>query len=208
MPPPPAAWGQVPENNKIGRRYRRWTVILARKGTIITLAVFLLFTLTLVDCAKKPAEPGLEVISAEPAAEPMVEEYKPEPAPAPAMEPAPAPASAPAFDTSNLSDVFFAYDRSDLTSDSRERLARNAKLLKAWKNVTILIEGHCDERGTNEYNLGLGERRANSAKSYLVSLGIPAASIRTISYGEERPFVMGHNEEAWKQNRRSHFTLP
>jgi peptidoglycan-associated lipoprotein len=119
-------------------------------------------------------------------------------------EPAPAP---PVFNVSDLVDVFFAYDKSDLTADSRDTLANDAKLLKAASGVNIVIEGHCDERGTNEYNLGLGERRANSVKNYLISLGISASRIKTISYGEEKPFAMGHNEDAWKQNRRAHFSL-
>jgi peptidoglycan-associated lipoprotein len=103
--------------------------------------------------------------------------------------------------------VFFDYDQSVLSPESRDRLANNAKLLKAAANVNIVVEGHCDERGTNEYNLGLGERRANSVKNYLTSLGISASRIKTISYGEEKAFAMGHNEAAWKQNRRAHFSL-
>ena len=113
----------------------------------------------------------------------------------------------PAFNVSDLVDVFYAFDKSELTSQSRDTLAADAKLLKAAANVKIVIEGHCDERGTNEYNLGLGERRANAAKDYLVSLGISASRIKTISYGEEKPFASGHNEDAWKQNRRAHFGL-
>jgi peptidoglycan-associated lipoprotein len=119
-------------------------------------------------------------------------------------EPAPEP---PAFNVSDLGDVFFAFDKSDLTAESRDTLANDAKLLKAASGVKIVVEGHCDERGTNEYNLGLGERRANAVKNYLVSLGISASRIKTISYGEEKPFAMGHNEDAWKQNRRAHFSL-
>ena len=80
-------------------------------------------------------------------------------------------------------------------------------VLKAASGVKIVVEGHCDERGTNEYNLGLGERRANSVKNYLVSLGVSASRIRTISYGEEKPFAAGHDESAWKLNRRAHFGL-
>ncbi|MCJ7500318.1 peptidoglycan-associated lipoprotein Pal, partial [bacterium] len=122
--------------------------------------------------------------------------------------PAPAPAPAPAmFNVSDLVDAFFDYDQADLTAESRDNLATNAKLLRAAANVNIVVEGHCDERGTNEYNLGLGERRANSVKNYLVSMGISASRIKTISYGEEKPFVTGHNEAAWKQNRRAHFGL-
>ena len=112
-----------------------------------------------------------------------------------------------AFNVSDLLDVFFDFDRSDLTSEGREKLASNARLLKAASDVKIVIEGLCDERGTTEYNLGLGERRAYAVKNYLVSLGVSDSSIKTISYGEEKPFAVGHNETAWRQNRRAHFGL-
>jgi len=80
-------------------------------------------------------------------------------------------------------------------------------LLRRLPRVSIMIEGHCDERGTEEYNLGLGDKRANSARDYLVSLGVSATRIKTISYGEERPFDPAHTEEAWAKNRRAHFVL-
>jgi peptidoglycan-associated lipoprotein len=86
-------------------------------------------------------------------------------------------------------------------------LKENFALLKKYPVMKFQIEGHCDERGTGEYNLALGERRANSAKNYLVSLGISAARISTISYGKERPLDPGHNEEAWAKNRRDHFVV-
>ena len=190
-------------------------MILRRKDIFVTLAVILMFSFALVDCAKKPAEPGPMDQAAAPAPAPApepVKEYTPEPTPTPAPAPAPAPApvKAPApaaFNVSDLVDVFFDYDKSDLSAESRDTLANDAKLLKAASGVKIVVEGHCDERGTNEYNLGLGERRANAVKNYLVSLGISASRIKTISYGEEKPFSMGHNEAAWKQNRRAHFGL-
>jgi peptidoglycan-associated lipoprotein len=99
--------------------------------------------------------------------------------------------------------VFFNYDRSDLTPDARRTLERQAAWLKQYGSAAVTLEGHCDERGTREYNLALGERRANAARDYLVSLGIPAARIRTISYGKERPAVLGSNEAAYSQNRRA-----
>lgn len=99
--------------------------------------------------------------------------------------------------------IFFAFDRSDITAESRTTLQRQAQLLTANPSVSITIEGHCDERGTREYNLGLGERRANAAKQALVALGIAANRINTISYGKERPAVLGHTEAAWAQNRRA-----
>ena len=97
--------------------------------------------------------------------------------------------------------VFFAFDRSDITPESQQILSRQADWLRRYPNVTVTIEGHCDERGTREYNLALGERRAQAAKNVLVASGIPASRISTISYGKERPTVVGSSEEAWAQNR-------
>jgi peptidoglycan-associated lipoprotein len=103
-----------------------------------------------------------------------------------------------------LKDIHFDFDKYDIRPGDAEILKENAALLKKYTNVKIQIEGHCDERGTNEYNLALGERRANSTKKYLSSLGISPDRISTISYGEERPLDPGHNEEAWAKNRRAH----
>jgi len=187
-------------------------VIRGRKGILFALVVVLLFSITVFGCRTTK---DLDVVVAEPASEaapataeaPKVETYEPAAAATPAAEPAPAIQPSPAFDVSLMTDIFFAFDRSDLTAESRDRLASNAKLLKAWK-ASVVVEGHCDARGTNEYNLGLGERRANAVKNYLVSFGVQANKIRTISYGEERPFVKGQTEDAWKFNRRAHFALP
>jgi peptidoglycan-associated lipoprotein len=99
--------------------------------------------------------------------------------------------------------IFFAFDRSDITPEAQQTLARQADWLRRYPNVTVTIEGHCDERGTREYNLALGERRAQAAKNVLVALGIPASRISTISYGKERPAVLGSTEEAYAQNRRA-----
>ena len=99
--------------------------------------------------------------------------------------------------------VFFAFDRSDISPEARETLSRQADWLRRYPNVTVTIEGHCDERGTREYNLALGERRAQAAKNVLVASGISASRISTISYGKERPAVVGSTEEAYAQNRRA-----
>jgi len=99
--------------------------------------------------------------------------------------------------------VFFAFDRSDIMPEARQILARQADWLRRYPNVTVTIEGHCDERGTREYNLALGERRAQAAKNVLVASGIPASRISTISYGKERPAVVGSSEESYAQNRRA-----
>lgn len=99
--------------------------------------------------------------------------------------------------------VFFAFDSSAISADSAEILNTQVKWLKKHKNVNVIVQGYCDERGTREYNLALGERRANAVKQYLVSQGIAADRISTISYGKERPAVLGNNEAAWAQNRRA-----
>jgi peptidoglycan-associated lipoprotein len=98
--------------------------------------------------------------------------------------------------------VFFAYDSSAVSSSAADILDTQAAWLKKNKNVNIVVQGHCDERGTREYNLALGERRANAVKKYLVSQGVAADRITVISYGKERPAVLGNNETAWAQNRR------
>jgi peptidoglycan-associated lipoprotein len=103
--------------------------------------------------------------------------------------------------------VFFAFDRSDVSPEAREILARQADWLRRYPNVSVTIEGHCDERGTREYNLALGERRAQAVKNVLVALAIPASRISTISYGKERPAVVGSSEEAYAQNRRAVTTV-
>lgn len=106
-----------------------------------------------------------------------------------------------------LADAFFDTDRFDLTPVAREALAQNAAWLQKHPTISILVEGHCDERNTREYNLALGERRASTVRDYLVFLGIAQQRIQIISYGEERPFSVGSGEGVWKLNRRSHFVI-
>jgi len=108
---------------------------------------------------------------------------------------------------SPLKDVFFEYDKAIIGADQRAALNDNVNWLKANSRVKIVIEGHCDERGTAEYNLGLADRRTKALRDYLVVAGIAGDRIGTISYGKERPFVIGHDENAWKMNRRGHFAL-
>jgi len=188
-------------------------------------------SLALFGCPKRP-----EVIQAAPApagpaaaavpAPPPTPAPSPPPAPAPppqrivetpVVPPPPAPAPAPVAPAPPLppappappplKDVFFDFDRSAIRDEQKAALNDNAGWLKANSGAKIILEGHCDERGTAEYNLALGERRAKAVKDYLVGAGIAADRISTISYGEERPFVLGHDESAWKWNRRAHFVV-
>jgi len=112
-----------------------------------------------------------------------------------------------AIEDGRVKDVFFAYDKSELSSESRTQLEQNAKWLRQYPGATVVIEGHCDERGTEEYNLALGDRRAQATKEYLVQLGVTAEQMESISLGEERPFAPGQDEAAYSQNRRAHFTV-
>lgn len=104
-------------------------------------------------------------------------------------------------------DIHFEFDKYNLTPAAQDNLLRKAEWLRANPDVTVTIEGHCDERGTNEYNLALGDRRADSAKAFLVNLGISASRLTTISYGEERPLCTEKTEECWAKNRRDNFVL-
>jgi peptidoglycan-associated lipoprotein len=103
--------------------------------------------------------------------------------------------------------AYFDYDSAELSAEARAALDANAAVLKKYASWTVTIEGHCDERGTAEYNLALGERRAAAAQSYLAALGIPASRLKTVSYGKEFPFDPGHDEAAWAKNRRAHFVI-
>jgi len=144
-----------------------------------------------IGCSKKPAP-----VVAPPQVEPV---RTPEPtAPTPAT-----PETQPQAEMT-FQPAFFDYDKYNLRPDAVSALTHNAKLLADNPSALVLIEGHCDERGTREYNLALGDRRARAAKDFLVRYGIEASRIETISYGKERPFAMGSNESAWQQNRRAH----
>ena len=106
-----------------------------------------------------------------------------------------------------LTDVFFFLDMYGISEESRAPLQRNADYMKRWPSMRITVEGHCDERGTAEYNLSLGERRSNAVKGYLVSLGVAADRIQVISKGKETPFCTESSEACWQQNRRGHFVI-
>jgi peptidoglycan-associated lipoprotein len=106
-----------------------------------------------------------------------------------------------------LGDVFFAFDKYDLSDVSREALQRNAEWMKRWTSTRVTVEGHCDSRGTREYNIALGDRRAKAVAEYLQSLGIAADRVTTVSKGKEQPFCTEENEACWSQNRRGHFIV-
>lgn len=179
----------------------------------------LLLTVTVTACAKKA--PTVERPAPPPAATATTTTpAPPPPPPRPVEEPMPVPPEPDAITASNLPDdldslnrsgvlkpVFFDLDSSDVNAASQQVLQENAEVLRRNGRWQITIEGHCDERGTAEYNLALGERRALSARTYLLSLGIPAERVRTVSYGKEFPFDQGHDEAAWSKNRRAHFVI-
>ena len=139
--------------------------------------------------------------------------------PEPVQEPQPVPAEPIASDALSASDidalnknspfqpVFYGYDMDAIDEAGQQTLNANAALMKKYPTWIVTIEGHSDERGTAEYNLALGERRALSSRNYLVSLGIPADRLRTVSYGKEFPFEPGHDEGSWSKNRRAHFVV-
>lgn len=106
-----------------------------------------------------------------------------------------------------FNDIHFDYDKADLREGDRQILARNADVLKKYDFLKITVEGHCDERGSVEYNLALGERRARAASDYLISLGVPSARMKTVSYGKEVPLCQESNEDCWARNRRDHFAV-
>lgn len=183
---------------------RKWTAAFWMMGLALVVVM--------VGCAPKeppqmaveaPVEPEPEPVEVEPAPEPpTVKDVKPDPLAGDLAE-----AYEHATKTGLLGDVYFDFDKYDLRADSRQRLEKNAEFMKNYPDFVFGLEGHCDERGTNEYNLALGERRASAAKNYLVSLGVAESRIRTISYGEERPFCADHHEGCWSRNRRGHFVI-
>lgn len=188
-----------------------------RSTRVAVLAITCVLVAMLAACAKKqppiarpmppppPAATGTETAPAEPAA-PISD---PVPAtPEPVAEDAIASGSIDEINrNSPLKPVFFRLDASEVDADGQQALQTNAEILKRYQTWQISIEGHADERGSAEYNLALGERRAVAARNYLVSLGIPADRVKTVSYGKEFPFDPGHNEEAWAKNRRAHFVV-
>lgn len=210
---------------------RSWKV-----PTISTMAVLMAFSLLLSACPKRPDVAGIgaqPTAAQEGAAAPSTSISRPtapreEPSrsytssltskeevvtPPTAIQEPPAKGAPSAVSpgmgaqASPLKDIFFDFDKSNIRDDAKPNLTEDLEWLKANSTARITIEGHCDERGTAEYNLGLGERRAKAARDYLVAGGMDSKRMKIISYGKERPFVLGHDEAAWKWNRRAHFVV-
>ena len=188
--------------------------VLSRMAGAIALTLAL--SLTVAAC-RKPAPATTPAPPPPPAPAAPATPPPPPPPPTPAAPPAPTPLTEDqifaqkSLDQLNaerpLSDVYFNLDEATIRQDARAPLQKNADWMKRWASTRIQVEGHCDERGTPEYNLALGERRANAVKEYLVSLGIPADRIGVVSKGKEAPFCSESNESCWQQNRRGHFLI-
>ena len=196
-----------------------------RRGSLLLVAPLLILALFLVGCPKRPATsmaaappPVAPVVTPPPAptpappAAPAPTPPPPAAAAPPAAAPAPAPAPAPPpprpsefMANPNLKEIHFDFDKYNIRPDDAKILDTNAAWLKSNASNLVLIEGHCDERGTAEYNLALGERRAKSTMNYLVAQGVQASRITIISYGKERPLCTEHNEACWARNRRAAF---
>jgi len=175
---------------------------MRKTPAVLAVLVVGLVALFAAGCAKK----AVEVPPTPPPAPPVTEPATPVPAPTPPPE-TQTPAPTPRVTSGDFTDAFFDLDSYALRDDAKAALDRAAKLLRDETGISITLEGHCDERGTVEYNQALGEKRANAARDYLVNAGVAASRIQTISYGKERPFAEGHDESAWAQNRRAHFVL-
>jgi len=186
----------------------------ARSFSVVALVVML--AVAVAGCHKK-----IPQVAAAPPAPPPAAPAPPPPPPPPAAAPRAVP-TPPALtdeevfrrktlDQLNaerpLADVFFDYDKSEIRADARGPLQANADWMKKWTGTQIMLEGHSDSRGSSEYNLALGSRRANSVKDYLVSLGVPATRVTVVSKGKEAPFCTEENEACWQQNRRRHFVI-
>jgi peptidoglycan-associated lipoprotein len=187
-----------------------------KRGVRVFAAVALAMTVSVSACAKKkPAPPP--AAPPPPAEAPRTTPTPPPPPPPAPAEPAPrVPSEEEVFAGKSLADlnaekplgdVFFALDSAQLGDETRPILQKDAEWMKRWTSTKIMVEGHADSRGTAEYNLALGERRATAVRAYLVSLGIGADRIQVVSKGKEAPFCTEENEACWQQNRRGHFVI-
>ena len=189
------------------------TVCMAARRVVLAVMVTVAFGAGA--CAKKTPPVARPL----PPPPPMTETARPPAPPPPVSEPAPVPpvpVTDDAVGSKSLDDInrdsplkplFYGLDQSEVDSPGQQVLQANADVLKKYSSWQVTVEGHCDERGTAEYNLALGERRAVAARNYLVSLGIAADRIKTVSYGKEFPFDPAHTEAAWAKNRRAQFVV-
>jgi peptidoglycan-associated lipoprotein len=184
-----------------------------RRSNVVSLVLILALVAAAGGCKKKAVET---------APEPAAEDARPTPAPPPPQKevkddfPSQEPFGTKDQEPTDIHElnrlgvlrtVYFAFDSSELSPSAQSTLRDNAQWLKAHPNYRFVIQGHCDERGTIEYNLALGDRRGSAARDYLVSLGIERSRARVVTFGEERPAIQGHDESAWSQNRRAEFLL-
>ena len=186
---------------------------MRHRNAVLTIFLMLTLVVSIAGCKKKTPEtvpaPAVEAAEPPPPPPPQIDDVEEDFPPEPFVEEKP--------DINTLIDdwnrsgvlqtVYFAYDSTDLSDSARRILRNNADWLKAHADVSVLVEGNCDERGTIEYNLSLGQRRADAVRSYLTSLGLSRSRARIITYGEERPIDPGHNESAWAKNRRAAFVV-
>jgi len=188
---------------------------MKRVRAVVSVAI-VCAALAVAGCHKKVPQVAPAPPPAPPPAAPA-----PPPPPPPPPPPTPAPAPAPLTEEEifarkslaqlnserPLDDVFFDLDKSEIRADARSPLQKDADWMKRWTSTQLSIEGHCDSRGSSEYNLALGSRRGNAVKDYLVNLGVPATRLTVVSKGKEQPFCSDENESCWQQNRRGHFVI-
>ena len=174
----------------------------SRIRSIVVFAV-IATSLAVFGCAKKAVESPPTTANTPPVPGGPTPSNTPAP---PATTPTPTNAPAPTADL-GLQPAFFDLDSDQLREDARAALDKDARSLRENATTSVTIEGHCDERGTAEYNQALGERRAQAARDYLVAAGIAQTRLKVVSYGKERPFAEGHDESSWQQNRRAHLTV-
>jgi len=187
---------------------------MTRKANVLIVLIVLL-AVGVGACKKKPPVARPMPPPAANSGNPPLPPAPPKPVSEPVLVP-PEPMSDDAIGSKSLDDLnrdsplkplFFDLDSAEVSQPGQQVLQANAAVLKKYPGWQVTIEGHCDERGTAEYNLALGERRSVAAKTYLISLGVPADKIRTVSYGKEFPFDAGHDDAAWSKNRRAHFVI-
>jgi peptidoglycan-associated lipoprotein len=188
---------------------------MIRRFTVCA-AVVLIAAVGSAACGRNPKPQPPAPAATAPAPPPTTPATPPPPPPAPAPKPAPAPTEDEIFKAKTLEqlnaekplgDVNFGYDSTDLSDEARAVLQKNVEWMKKWTTTKVMVEGHADSRGTNEYNLALGERRADAVRDYLVSLGLAADRLTIVSKGEEQPFCSEETESCWQQNRRGHFIV-